>query len=295
VIGIGGGGDVVGALAVAELLRKHGVDSIMGGVTWERFPVDPQPGPRTTDEIVGGRQLTTAVVLADADTHTSQGARFAEARLAALLDEPTVLVDPNGGPGTIADGLAVALAELDCDLLAAVDVGGDALADGSEPGLASPLCDAVLLAAVVELQRRGHATVGAVFGPACDGELTGPELLGRVAVLAANGALLGVRPLDEQGCAAVERASTEIPTEASQLPLRCARGEIGETTIRGGRRTVFLSPLGALTFYFDPRRAELPLAAAVAPSDSLDDANRRLAELGVSTELDYERSRAKEG
>jgi hypothetical protein len=58
---------------------------------------------------------------------------------------------------------------------------------------------------------------------------------------------------------------------------------------------VFLSPLGALTFYFDPRRAELPLAAAVAPSDSLDDANRRLAELGVSTELDYERSRAKEG
>jgi hypothetical protein len=46
VLGIGGGGDVVGALATAEVCRVHGAESVVGGVTWERRPIDPRPGPR---------------------------------------------------------------------------------------------------------------------------------------------------------------------------------------------------------------------------------------------------------
>ena len=44
VIGIGGGGDVVGALATAEHARiHHGAEPALGGVTWERRPIDPRP------------------------------------------------------------------------------------------------------------------------------------------------------------------------------------------------------------------------------------------------------------
>ena len=58
VIGVGGGGDVVGALAVAESCRQlHGASPVVGGVTWERRPIDPRPGPRSVGEIEGARVL----------------------------------------------------------------------------------------------------------------------------------------------------------------------------------------------------------------------------------------------
>jgi hypothetical protein len=53
-----------------------------------------------------------------------------------------------------------------------------------------------------------------------------------------------------------------------------------------------LTPIGALTFYFDPGRAvevAAPLAAAVLDASSLEEANEALHERGVGTELDYER------
>ena len=68
--------------------------------------------------------------------------------------------------------------------------------------------------------------------------------------------------------------------------------ETGQSTIRQGRRTVELSPVGALTFYFDVAKAiwsAARLAATVVDAESLDHANELLHELGVRTELDYER------
>ncbi len=69
-------------------------------------------------------------------------------------------MDPWPGPRAVADALAVAMAELGCDLLVALDVGGDALAHGDEPGLGSPLCDAVMLAAADRLAAGGPAGAG---------------------------------------------------------------------------------------------------------------------------------------
>ena len=51
-VGIGGGGDVVGALATADLAERLGTPFVVGGMTWERRPIDPIPGPRTLDETV---------------------------------------------------------------------------------------------------------------------------------------------------------------------------------------------------------------------------------------------------
>ncbi|MBB4662498.1 DUF1152 domain-containing protein [Conexibacter arvalis] len=294
-IGIGGGGDVVGAFAVAECCRALGGDAVIGGVTWERRPIDPLPGARRVDELIGAEPLHPAVALAGPETVGPGGFRFAESHMAGLLGSQVVLVDPNPGPAAIADGLAAAARRFDCDLVVLVDVGGDVLAHGDEPGLSSPLCDAVMLAAAPRLAAQGVETVGALFGAGCDAELTPDEVLERVAEVSAADGLLGVWGLTPPSVARLERAIEVVPTEASAQAVACARGAWGPLPIRGGRRTVQRTPTGAMTFYFDPAAAIASASrctAAVLDADSLEAAQEILAAAGIRTELDYERDAA---
>ena len=292
---MGGGGDVVGALATAYLCRRLGVAAVVGGVSWERLPIDPRPGPRSADEILDAKPVARGVMLAGPETRTVDGAVFAESHMARVLGEETVLVDVGLGPSAIADGLAEAATALSIDLLVFIDVGGDVLGTGTEPGLASPLCDAVMLAAAALLQRRGAGVLAAVFGPCCDGELTPEELLGQLAWLAADQGLVGFDAITPEMADELERAVREVPTEASAQAVRCARGEVGLATIRAGRRTVPLSPLGATTIYFDADRAVdgvASLARMVIDARDLNHAHDLLSAAGVRTELDYERERS---
>jgi hypothetical protein len=296
VLGIGGGGDVVGSLALARHCEGLGTPFVLGGVAWERMPIDPHPGPRPAEQVVGGRRLGNRAVLASPDTATPEGVRFSEAHVAGHLGTETVLIDVSGGAVGAAEGIGAAAAELGCDAALYVDVGGDALALGDEPGLASPLCDAVMLAAALRLAPTLPGVV-AVLGAGCDGELTPGEVLERVAALASVGAWTGTWSLTAEIADEVERAALRSGTEASMQVVRCARGEIGLAEIRGGRRHVPLGPLGALAFLFDLEAAaeELHLARAVLDSTELEAARATLDDMGVRSELDYERTRAGEG
>jgi hypothetical protein len=293
VIGIGGGGDVVGALATAEFARLYdGADPIVGGLAWERRPIDPEPGPRSAEEIEGARQLAPGVLLAGPQTRVrGRDVYFAESRMAEFLGHETVLVDPHGGPAAIAAGLARAVAQLGCDLVVFIDVGGDVLARGDEPGLRSPLCDAVMLAAAARLGAMGQSVLAGIFGIGCDGELTGAEVLARLAEVAAAGGFCGARGLTEPVAAQLERAIRLVPTEASAQAVRAFRGGSGLTTIRGGARTLELTSIAALTFYLDVDATVAAvgrLARAVAGTSSLEECNEALRRLGVVTELDLE-------
>ena len=287
---------MVGALAVARLCETLGTPFVLGGVAWERIPIDPHPGPRSVSEIRGGRRMGDAAVLASPDTTTPEGVHFSEARMAGHLGAETVLIDVTGGASGAAAGIGTAMEESACDLLVGIDVGGDVLAAGGEPELASPLCDAAVVAGCLELPMRLDPILG-VIGPGCDGELTPAEVLARVAVLARSGAWIGTWGLTPDAADELEAAAAVVPTEASLQVVRCARGETGERSIRRGRRRVELGPAGALTFFFDLRSAAaaLPLTQAVRGSTSIDEARARLAALGIRTELDYERERAAAG
>jgi hypothetical protein len=295
VLGIGGGGDVVGALAISRLCESLGTPCALGGVAWERFAIDPRPGPRPLGEIRGGERLDGGAVLADGETTTDDGVAFAEAGAASFLEAPTALIDVTCGAAGASGGIAAAMESLECDLLVGVDVGGDVLGRGDEEGLASPLCDAVMVAAMLEGTGESDPIL-AMIGAGCDGELAPAQVLERVAALGRAGAWLGTWGMPPEVAAELERAADRVPTEASLMVARCARGETGRVPIRGGRRHVELGPVGALAFFFDPIGAldELPLAQAVRGSDSIDAARDELAALGVRTELDYERDRAAE-
>ena len=184
--------------------------------------------------------------------------------------------------------------ELKADLLVGVDVGGDSLAQGNEPGLRSPLADSIMLAAYAEIERRGQRTIWGVFGYGSDGELSVEEIERALNQVAKAGGLLGAWALTAKVVSELEKVIQEVPTEASAVPVECARGAWGEKRIRQDKRKVKLTPLTTLTFFLSPAVVYSTLsrpAQAVNQSSSLEEANEALHAIGITTELDLERER----
>ena len=61
-IGIGGGADIVGTIPTKILLESYGIKSILGGIPWERYSIDPYPGPRPFSQIINKQKLMIVYV-----------------------------------------------------------------------------------------------------------------------------------------------------------------------------------------------------------------------------------------
>ena len=294
VIGVGGGGDVVGALAAARMLEFCGLEFILGGLSWERSVIDPIPGPRSLEEVQNVRPLHRYVWMANSESRTNTGVSFAESNMAAIRGEEVLLVDINGGVNGVVEGLEVAMKQFNADLLVGLDVGGDSLAEGCERGLRSPLADSIMLAGYAELEKRGYRTLWGVFGYGSDGELTVDEIELALSKLAAQGGLLGAWGLTPKIAAELEQVIKTVPTEASAIPVECFRGAWGERAIRSGQRSVKMTPLTIVTFFISTTKLFCTLsrpAQTVVGSASLQEANDALHSIGIKTELDLERER----
>jgi hypothetical protein len=298
VVGVGGGGDVVGALAAARFLEFCGLEFVLGGLSWERYVFDPVPGPRNLSEVENVRVLHDYAWMANAESCTTTGVYFAESKMSAVQGKEVLLIDINGGVGGVVSGLETAMEEFKTDLLLGLDVGGDSLAQGHESGLRSPLADSVMLAAFADLERRGRRTLWGVFGYGSDGELGVDEIEVALSKVAAAGGLLGAWSLTGKTAAELEQVIKSVPTEASAIPVQCFRGALGESKIRGGQRTVKLTPLTVLTFFMSATLLYETLsrpAQAVRACASLEAANDALHAIGIKTELDLERERYRKG
>ncbi len=294
VIGVGGGGDVVGALATARFVEFCGLDFTLGGLSWERYVYDPVPGPRSLNEIENVKLIHPRMGLANPQTKTRYDVYFAESKMAEVLGRDVLLVDINGGVKGVVDGLELALKEFKADLLVGLDVGGDSLAQGGEKGLRSPLADSVMLAACAELEKQGVKTLWGVFGYGSDGELTTDELEKALSMVAKAGGFLGAWALTPKIVAEMQEVIKRVNTEASAIPVECALGAWGEKMIRLEERTVKLTPLTALTFFLSPSVVFQTLsrpAQALAGSTTLEEADEALHAIGLKTELDLERER----
>ena len=297
IIGVGGGGDIVGALATARFLEFFGMHFHLGGLPWERFVYDPKPGPRSLLEIEHvSRIIHPNAWAVNGHTQTQDGVRFTETEMAALYGWEVIHIDINAGATGALAGLEAVITDLNIDLIVGIDVGGDSLAYGGEPGLRSPLADAVMLAAFVELEKKGYATLWGVFGYGSDGELTTDEIEHALAEVAKSGGFIGAWALTPQVVSELVDVIENVPTEASAIPLRCARGAWGEVGIRYDERRVKLTPLTTLTFYLSPTAVFDSVARparAVAGTSSLEEANESLHHLSIKSELDLERERFK--
>lgn len=287
VIGVGGCGDIVSTIPTARFLESHGVEVLLGGVAWERVVVDPQPGPRHFDEIGSIDQLNETVALASAETQTSDDIEFAETHVARYYGENVVLIDIDGGARGVASGLDEACDELDVDLIVGTDAGGDVLAAGDEPGIKSPLTDAVMLSALTQL---ATPTCLGVYGYGSDGELTHNEIAHGIARAAKRNGFLGSWGLTPRVVKELNGLLEVVTTEASRLPVKVAQGELGDAMIRDGDRSVELTPASTVTFYLDPEAvsATSELSDLVSDSECFADAQDALAQAGYITELDFE-------
>ena len=297
VIGVGGGGDVVGTIPTARFLELFGISCILGGLSWERFVYDPQPGTRSLAEVMHVRPLAPTVWLANAQTTTTTGVRFAESDVAALYNTETLLVDLSQGVAGVVTGLRAAMQALQADLLVGIDVGSDSLAAGHEPGLRSPLADAMMLAAFYQLSAEFPCLWG-VFGYGSDAELTIPEIDHALSVVAQHGGLLGTWGMTPAITAELRRTITHVRTEASAIAVDCAAGATGVKTIRNGTRSVALSPVCTVTFYLSPRvlyEHVAALARLVVDAPSLAAASTILTNRGVRTEYAFEQEMLQRG
>lgn len=285
---------MVGALATARFLEFCGLEFRLGGLSWERSVFDAIPGPRSLNEVQEVRALHPYAWLANPKSRTSTGVPFAESKMAGIRSQEILLIDINGGVKGVVEGLEAAVREFDADLLVGVDVGGDSLAEGPEPGLRSPLADSIMLAAFAEFERRGRRTLWGVFGYGSDGELTVEEIEIALNKVAKSRGLLGAWALTPKVAAELEEVIKKVRTEASAVPIECAKGAWGEKKIRQGQRRVKLTPLTTLTFFLSPSVVYETLARpaqAVSKSSSLEAANEALHALGLKTELDLEREK----
>ena len=291
VFGIGGGGDIVGSIPTARLLELHDVEVILGGVAFDRLVIDPVPGPRSLAEIDGIEQVSDSVALVTPETQTKDGTPLTETTVEGCTDRPVALLDITAGASGLGTGLEAACRALDIDLVIGIDSGGDVLAAGDEPGLRSPLSDAITLAALADCEI--PSLVG-VFGYGSDGELTAEEIDEAIGRAARRDGLLGSWGLTPETVEEVESVLEEVTTEASRLPVEAASGRLGTRSIRDGRRTLELCPASTTTFYLDPESVfeTSEPASLVANTDSHITANSELNDAGYVTELDRERRRA---
>ncbi len=284
-IGMGGGGDILGCIPTANYLKFLGVESILGGLTWERKVVDPKPGPRRMDEIQDIKLLSDNVGLASASTRAGN-VRFTEAIVAEALGAETVLIDINKGVVGTYTGLKKAIEKLGIDLVMGIDVGGDSLARGDEEGIRSPLADSTMLGVLKKLKNE-IPTYHGVIGCGCDGELSLDELYRNIAEVAKQGGFLGSRGMSDEDREILARVLPWTKSEASNLVLEAANGGYGERTIREGKRRLVLTPIAAITLYFDPAAVyEISRPAQLIDgTKTLRDADRILRDAGFITEL----------
>lgn len=293
-IGIGGGGDIVGTIPTADLLELFEIECVYGGLSWERSVFDPVPGPRTFEETRNVRKCNDVVWYANKDSTTSSGVKFAESGFSEVYGQETLLIGIHSGPKAIAHGILDAAQKLGADLVVGVDVGGDVIAKGDEPGLMSPLADSIMLAAFAMLEKDITSIIG-LFGFGSDGELTLKELESSMRALLKRGGVLGSWGITHEALTKLEQVIAVVPTEASRLPVLYAKGDFEDTQIRSGSRDVSLSIASTETFYFLPSVLfELSkLARCVCECKSLEDANDCLHCIDVHTELDLEREKLK--
>lgn len=163
-------------------------------------------------------------------------------------------------------------------------MGGDVLARGDEPGLRSPLADALALAACTRLHTPARLLVA---GPGLDGELTEADVLARChpeAVVALTAGHVGAHA----------RVLDWHPSEATGLLAAAARGNRGTVEVRDQGLQAALSDHSHTVHEAD--WATVAAASKLVPplreTDSLGEAEEHTRRVVGFCETDAERRKA---
>lgn len=290
IVGVGGGGDTLGALIVYYRLRALGVEAMLGNVVWERFILDPFPGPVPVEHLVNAKILGGSVALVNRESYVDRhGYRFKPqiVRAAELLGSETVFLDVSKGEKGLLEAFNILEERLGVEAIIGVDVGGDILASGCEDELWSPLADSLSLGA---LYKTRIPALVAVLAPGADGELSQQSVLGKISKIAERGGLIGVYGMSRREYKMLEGSLHVFVSEASKIPFEAFRGFTGEKRIRLGSRSVEVNIVSTTFYVLDVNMLYevSEMAKLISGTESVNEARIRLNERCIYTELDLE-------
>ena len=290
VVGVGGGGDSLGALILYHKLKALGVRVLLGNVVWERFVLDPFPGPVPLEQVVNAEVLGRSVALVDGSSYVDRhGYRFKPqiVRASEILGEKTVFLDITKGVVGLVEAFDVVSERLGVEAIVGVDVGGDILALGYEDDLWSPLADSISLGA---LSKTRVPSMIAVLAPGADGELSQQTVLTRISEVAREGGLIGVYGLTRREYRVLRKHLDIFTSEASKIPFEAFEGYAGEKSIRVGSRKVEVNMVSTTLYLLDVSVTynRSVMAKLVSVTRSVEEARRALNRHCIYTELDLE-------
>ena len=284
----GGGGDAIAAAMLGRELFGQ-ADLHIATYSWDRLIVDPLPGPRRHSDFVGLEPVGEWNYRVTPTTTVAPPAASTLPRLAEELDASLYLLDPYHGAVGLERQLRELVELLAVDVVDVVDVGGDVVAEGSEPGLRSPLGDSLTLAAAHGLGVKRDVLVA---GPGLDGELTEAQVLDRCASV---GDTESAATLSASVAAKFGGLFEWHLSEASGLFCLGALGVRGTVEIRDRGTPVALLSSSACVWRL-PLRAVVSInrvAQAMLGSTSLAEAETAVRQAtGRPSELEYERAKA---
>lgn len=286
-VGAGGGGDGLAALLLDHALERGGRRAAVASYSWDRFVLDPAPGPRTSTDFDG---LVARAPHCWEITRESRLRRGGTSTLILLAHQTAArlfLLDPHEGAVGVSQQLKEIIATTEADDVTLVDVGGDVIARGDEPTLRSPLADSLALAA---LSRIGIARDVFIAGAGLDGELPADLVSSRCDQL-------GVTKTVRIGAAQVAAnlpALHRHPSEATGLLAAAASGVFGQAEIRDNGSLVPVTPSSRDTIAVgvDAALSENRLARDLVDTRTLTDAEAITVEVCGDSELAYERRKA---
>jgi hypothetical protein len=284
-VAAGGGGDAIAAHAIARALHDDRAPAV-ASYSWDRFVLDPAPGPRQAEDFDGLTQHADACWEVTRATHLRSNARSTLTMGAALTEGRWFLLDPHRGAVGVRDQLDAIADVVGADELVGVDVGGDILTHCDEPGLRSPLADSLTLAALTDASLPAMV---AVAGPGLDGEL--PAALVAERCRSTNALPLVLNVSDFFGVREILKAH---PSEATTLLVAALDDIRGAVEIRDSGTRLDLSQQNTGAFFVSSTSACAinPLARALADCQSLGEASATTRRLCGWSELEYEQRKA---
>lgn len=281
-LGCGGGGDIIQTIPVMNYLRHLGVYRFVLGEYcikwWDKLGFVPfgceiinldrlQPSERLNDNVVLVYP-DTKIERGDSEVQpkSSEGTALYEAVVAKETGMPVVSINVANGAQGILEGIKDVMEKYDLDLFITVDIGADAFYSGEETSVQSPLADAFSLYVANELN--GYY---ALTGYACDAEIPNAHLDVNVGKVMKAGGYLGAHGLTPEDVSDLSGVLEYFPDEAVEMwPRDAAQGKLG-THYCKGLWHMYVSPLAAVTMFFDPEKiSELnPIPDAIAHTTSL--------------------------
>jgi len=285
IVAAGGGGDAITGSALAGPLGLTEPPVVIT-YSWDRLMIDPLPGPRSAKDFTGLRHLAPRVLEVIHSTQPTGGAGSSLPRLATDLPTRLVLLDAAGGAVDMAAQIRAAAEFFDTDEIALIDVGGDALTNGADPGLRSPLADQLAIAACV---RSGLHVRVLIAAPGIDGELPTETVHARLRALNAQ----ELPDLTGPDLDPVRPVFNWHPSEASGLLAAAASGRRGRVEIRDAGDHIKLTARTPALFSVDATDTlEMTPSASLTDSRSLAEAEAIMRQTTGISEIRYETEKA---